>query len=117
MHHRSLWWCMVLVEERRRDLTLLDPLRTSRIRDNDIVWPEPLTRPQADARYDLDDTTGVAAAREAARNGPVYVLDPEALDGDEAGLGFFRDAGFDVVRAGEGGEFYELVPPGREPRG
>lgn len=117
LHHRSSLWYMVLVEERRRDLTLVDPFKTSWIRYNDIVWPEPLTRPQADARYDLDDTTGVAAAREAAGNGPVYVLDPEALDGDEAGLDFFRDAGFDVVRAGEGGELYELVPPGREPRG
>ena len=117
LHHRSSLWYMVLVEERRQDLTLVDPFKTSWIRYNDIVWPEPLTRPQADARYDLDDTTGVAAAREAARNGPVYVLDPKALDGDEAGLSFFRDAGFDVVRAGEGGELYELVPPGREPRG
>jgi len=117
LHHRSSLWYMVLVEERRRDLTLVDPFKTSWIRYNDIVWPEPLTRPQADARYDLDDLTGVAAAREAARNGPVYVLDPKALDGDEAGLAFFRNAGFDVVRADEGGELYELVPPGREPRG
>ncbi len=117
LHHRSPLWYMVLVERRRQDLTLVDPFKTSWIRFNDIVWPEPLTRAEADARYDLDDTTGVAAAREAARSGPVYVLDPDSLDPDEAGLRFFRDAGFDVVRAGEGGELYELVPPGREPRG
>jgi len=67
LHHRSSLWYMVLVEERRQDLTLVDPFKTSWIRYNDIVWPEPLTRPQADARYDLDDTTGVAAAGSPAQ--------------------------------------------------
>ena len=115
LHHRSSLWYMVLVEGRRRDLTLVDPFKTSWVRFNDIVWPDPLSRAEADARYDLDDTTGVAAARAAAESGPVYVLDPQALDPDEAGLRFFRDAGFEAVRADRDGRLYELVPPGREP--
>lgn len=114
LHHRSPLWYMVLVEGRRTDLTLVDPFKTSWIRYDDIVWPDRLTRSEADSRYDLDDTTGVAAAREAAKSGPVYVLDPNALDPDEAGLRFFEKAGFEAVRVD--GELYELVPPGREPR-
>lgn len=110
LHHRSPLWYMVLVEGRRRDLTLVDPFKTSWIRFNDIVWPDPLNRSEADARYDLDDTTGVAAAKEAAKSGPVYVLDPNALDPDEAGLRFFEEAGFEAIRADETGELYELVP-------
>ncbi len=118
LHHRSPLWYMVLVEGRRRDITLVDTFKTSWIRFDDIVWPDPLNRPEADARYDLDDTTGVAAAREAARSGPVYVLDPNALDPDEAGLRFFEEAGFEAVRVGgTGSALYELFPPGREPRG
>lgn len=114
LHHRSQLWYMVLVEGRRRDLTLVDPFNTSWNRFNDIVWPDPLNRAEADARYDLDDTTGVAAAKEAAKNGPVYVLDPNSLNPDKAGLRFFEEAGFEAVRVD--GELYELVPPGRAPR-
>ena len=40
LHHRSPLWYMVLVERRRRDLTLIDPFCTSWDRYTDIVWPQ-----------------------------------------------------------------------------
>jgi hypothetical protein len=57
-------------------------------------------------RYGTNDYTGVSTAREAAENGPVYILDQ-----DSAGPENFREAGFDIVRV-EKGILYELVPPG-----
>jgi hypothetical protein len=105
LHHRSPLWYMVLAEERRQDLTLVDPFCTSWNRRTDLVWPENLTAAQSAARYGTDDTTGVEAARKAAGNGPVYVLDH-----DRADLARFRGAGFAVVPVGKGGLLYELVP-------
>lgn len=107
LHHRSPLWYMVLVEERRRDLTLVDPFCTSWNRRTDLVWPDDLTAAQSAARYGTDDTTGVEAARRAARRGPVYVLDHGRVDYDR-----FREAGLDPVPVGRGGELRELVPRG-----
>jgi Protein of unknown function (DUF2723) len=103
LHHRSSLWYMVLVERRRRDLTLIDPFETSWVRFNDIVWPDPLDAAQSAARYKTDDVTGVQTAREAAKSGPVYVLDPESASS-------LREAGFDMVRVDENARLYELVP-------
>jgi len=105
LHHRSPLWYMVLVEGRRRDLTLVDPFCTSWDRRTDLVWPDDLTASQAADRYGTDDTTGVEAARKAAGRGPVYVLDHGRVDYDR-----FREAGLDPVPTGEGGQLRELVP-------
>lgn len=103
LHHRSPLWYMVLVERRRRDLTLIDPFCTSWDRHTDIVWPDSISANEAAARYGTDDTTGVEAARRAAKKGPVYLLAH-----GRARLKSFRDAGFDVVR--KDSLLYELVP-------
>ena len=103
LHHRSPLWYMVLVERRRRDLSLIDPFCTSWDRHTDIVWPDSISANEAAARYGTDDTTGVEAARRAAKKGPVYLLAH-----DRARLKSFRDAGFDVVR--KDSLLYELVP-------
>ncbi|HEX6708837.1 MAG TPA: DUF2723 domain-containing protein [Rubrobacter sp.] len=103
LHHRSPLWYMVLVERRRRDLTLIDPFCTSWDRHTDIVWPDSISAKEAAARYGTGDTTGVEAARRAAKKGPVYLLAH-----DRARLKLFREAGFDVVR--KDSLLYELVP-------
>lgn len=105
LHHRSPLWYMALVEERRRDLTLVDPFCTSWNRRTDLVWPDDLNAAASAARYGTDDTTGVEAARKAARRGPVYVLDHGRVD-----YGHFRRAGFAVVPVGKDRILYELVP-------
>jgi hypothetical protein len=104
LHHRSSLWYMVLVEGRRRDLTLIDPFETSWVRYNDIVWPDNLDATESAARYKTDDVTGVQTARVVARTGPVYVLDPESADASR-----LREAGFDLVRVDENARLYELV--------
>jgi hypothetical protein len=108
LHHRSPLWYMVLVERRRRDLTLIDPFCTSWDRHTDIVWPDGITAAEAGKRYGTDDTTGVEAARKAAENGPVYLL-----ANARSSLKSFREAGFDVVPVGKGGALYQLVPGDR----
>ncbi len=105
LHHRSPLWYMVLVEGRRRDLTLIDPFCTSWDRHTDIVWPDPISAAEAAERYGTDDTTGVGTARRAAENGPVYLL-----VNVRSSLKPFREAGFDVVPVGREGSLYELVP-------
>src|SRR5215217_4777205 len=41
LHHRSSMWYMVLVEKRRRDLTIVDPFfHNKKIAYADIVWPD-----------------------------------------------------------------------------
>jgi hypothetical protein len=105
LHHRSPLWYMVLVERRRRDLTLIDPFCTSWDRHTDMVWPDPISAAEADARYGTGDTTGVGAAREATKDGPVYVLDQKRIE-----LERFRQAGFEVVPVGQDRILYELVP-------
>ncbi|QIN83864.1 DUF2723 domain-containing protein [Rubrobacter tropicus] len=105
LHHRSPLWYMVLVEERRQDLTLVDPFCTSWNRRTDLVWPDDLTAAQSAHRYETDDTTGVEAARKAAARGSVYVLDHGRVDYER-----FRAAGFEAEPAGGGRFLYELVP-------
>ena len=106
LHHRSELWYMVLVEGRRRDLTLVDPFWHNReIRYADIVWPADIDLPTTDRRYGTDDFTGVTAARKVAERGPVYVLQQEGFS--PAG---FYEAGYRTVRVE--GALYELVPPG-----
>jgi hypothetical protein len=106
LHHRSPLWYMVLVERRRRDLTLMDPFCTSWDRHTDVVWPYQISAAEAADRYGTDDTTGVEAARRAAE--PVYLL-----ANGRARLDPFREAGFDVVPVEKDGFLYELVPRGR----
>src|SRR5215207_3512614 len=106
LHHRSPLWYMVLVEGRRRDLTLMDPFCTSWDRHTDVVWPYQISAAEAADRYGTDDTTGVEAARRAAE--PIYLL-----ANGRARLDPFREAGFDVVPVEKDGFLYELVPRGR----
>ena len=108
LHHRSPLWYMVLVERRRRDLTLIDPFCTSWDRHTDIVWPDSISAAESAIRYGTDDTTGVETARRAARSGPVYLLAH-----DRARLESFREAGFDVAPVGKDRLLYELVPSSR----
>jgi hypothetical protein len=105
LHHRSPLWYMVLVEERRRDLTLIDPFCTSWDRHTDVIWPDQISAARAARRYGTGDATGVEAARRAARSGGVYLL-----ANDRARLDSFREAGFDVVPVERDGFLYELVP-------
>jgi hypothetical protein len=105
LHHRSPLWYMVLVERRRRDLILIDPFCTSWDRHTDVVWPDPISEGKAAARYGTDDTTGIEAARRAAKTGSVYLL-----ANGRARLESFREAGFDVVPVGRGDRLYKLVP-------
>ena len=108
LHHRSPLWYMVLVEGRRRDLTLIDPFCTSWDRHIDVVWPDQISAAEAADRYGTDDTTGVEAARIAARAGPVYLL-----ANGRARLDSFREAGFGVVPVEKGDLLYKLVPESR----
>jgi len=104
LHHRSPLWYMVLVERRRRDLTLIDPFCTSWDRHTDVVWPDSISAAEASVRYGTGDSTGVEAARRAAKAGPVYVLDQQRVD-----LERFRRAGLGTVRVGDG-PLYKLIP-------
>ena len=106
IHHRSALWYMTLVEERRRDLTLLDPYYPTRGPDHyDTVWPGDFSPEEAQSRYAVhNDDYGVEAARRASEKGPVYILDSGLVNG-----GVFLAAGFDVVPV-ERGILYKLVP-------
>jgi hypothetical protein len=110
LHLRSSLWYMVLVEERRQDLTLVDPFQGYKSgRYNDVVWPDDVDDTQTMyRRYGTDDKTGVTAAEKAAERGPVYVLAHENISGQP-----FHEAGFRTMRVE--GPLYELVPPGGEP--
>jgi hypothetical protein len=110
LHHRSSMWYMVLVEKRRRDLTIVDPFFHNKdVSYADIVWPDDIDLATTDRRYGTDDLSGVTTAKMAAKKGRVYLLDQGV-----ANLQLFRNAGFRVVPV-EPGLLYELVPPGREP--
>ncbi len=104
LHHRSSLWYMVLVEERRQDLTLADPWAPGRVRYTDIVWPDDIDRVTTDLRYGTNDYTGVSTARITARDGAVYILDQNS-----AAPWILRDSGFDLVRVEEN-TLYDLVP-------
>ena len=111
LHHRSQLWYMVLVEERRQDLTLVDPFWHNRdIEYADIVWPADLDLASTDRLYGTDDFSGVTAAKKAAENGPVYILKQD--DVNPSGL---YEAGFRTVHVE--GALYELLASDEEPSG
>ena len=103
LHHRSPLPYMILVEERRADLTLVSPWYPAQ---NPMrVWS---VRSTSDAEYPAAKSVGsngVADARVAARKGPVYAL------GSSIDLCNFQNTGFSIVRV-EGDLLYEIVPPG-----
>jgi hypothetical protein len=110
LHHRSSMWYMVLVERRRRDLTIVDPFfHNTDVSYADIVWPDDIDLATTDRRYGTDDLSGVSTAKEAAKQGRVYILDQGSWNPKR-----FQDAGFRVVPV-RAGLLYELVPPSREP--
>lgn len=109
LHHRSSLWYMAVVERRRQDLTLVGAWYPSWNRYTDIVWPDDIDLATTNIRWGANDYAGVGAAREAAKRGPVYIIDQES-----AGPQNFRMAGFYFVRV-EKGLLYELVPEGRQP--
>ena len=108
LHHRSEVWYLVLVERRRQDLTIIDPWPPGRVRYTDIVWPDDIDLVTTNLRYGTNDHTGVSTAKEAAEEGPVYILEQES-----AGSHNFYEAGFRTDRLE--GELFELIPPGRYP--
>ncbi|HEX7169796.1 MAG TPA: DUF2723 domain-containing protein [Rubrobacter sp.] len=102
LHHRSNLWYMVLVEERRQDLTLVDPFWHNRdVGYADIVWPDDLDLTATDRRYGTDDFSGVAAAKKAAKKGPVYVIKQEDVH-----FSTLQESGFRTVHVH--GALYEL---------
>jgi hypothetical protein len=108
LHHRSSMWYLVLVEERRQDLTLVDPFQhNTEAEYADIVWPADLSLEETDRRYGTDDLTGVSSARIAARRGPVYLL-PSAFVPDPER---YEAVGFKVVEVEEN-ILYRLIPKG-----
>jgi hypothetical protein len=108
LHHRNNLWYMVLVEKRRRDLTLVDPFShatINEVRYASLVWPDDdIDLQTMNRRYGTGDSTGVSAAKKAAAKGPVYLLDEERIN-----LSNFQNAGVRTVRVGA--SLYELVPP------
>ncbi len=105
LHHRNALWYMVLVEGRRRDLTLVDPFFHNRdVSYTDIVWPADVDLATANRRFGTDDFTGVTAAKKAAENGPVYIIDQDGIDRSD-----LYEAGFRTVHVE--GVLYELIPP------
>lgn len=106
LHNRSSLWYMVLIEQRRRDLTLLDPFKPREISSHDLVWPADLTPEQAALRYATYDNTGVAAAIAAVERGETaYILAQQSADASA-----FLEAGFEIVPVEEG-ILYRLEPP------
>jgi len=108
LHHRSELWYMVLVEKRRRDLTLIDPWLPGRSRYTDIVWPDDIDHITTNLRYGTNDTTGVSTAKEMAKKGPVYILNEQSAEPHN-----FYEAGFKTHHVE--GDLWELVPPGGKP--
>jgi 4-amino-4-deoxy-L-arabinose transferase-like glycosyltransferase len=105
LHHRNVPWYVVLVEERRRDLTLVDPFFHNRdISYTDIVWPADVDLATANRRFGTDDFTGVTAAQKAAENGPVYII----AQNDVNPSGFY-EAGWRTVHVK--GVLWQLIPP------
>jgi 4-amino-4-deoxy-L-arabinose transferase-like glycosyltransferase len=102
LHHRSPLPYMILVEERRADLTLVSPWYPAR---NPMrVWSAQSTPDDEYPAAKSVGSNGVADARVAARKGPVYAL------GSSIDLCNFQNTGFSVVRV-EGDLLYEIVPP------
>ena len=107
LHNRSSLWYMVVVEHRRTDLKLLDPFRPPAITTYDLAWPGGLSALDPAARSAMLDTSGVQSAREAAKDGPVYLLDQESANIED-----FRRAGF-KVKTVKKGILYQLIPQQR----
>jgi hypothetical protein len=105
LHHRSSLWYMVLVEGRRRDLTLIDPFCTSWDRHTDVVWPDPISAAQATPDTGQGIPQGSARRARPRKTVPVYVLAQKKIEIDR-----FREAGFEVIPVGEDRFLYELVP-------
>ena len=105
LHHRSNLWYMVLVEKRRRDLTLVDPFWHNReVSYTDIVWPADIDLATANRRYGTDDFTGVRAAEKAAERGPVYIFQQDDVNPSD-----LHNAGWRTVQVE--GALWRLVPP------
>jgi transmembrane protein TMEM260 (protein O-mannosyltransferase) len=103
LHHRSSLPYMILVEERRADLTLVSPWYPAR---NPMrVWSVRSTPDDEYPAVKSVGSNGVADARVAARQGPVYAL------GGSIDLCNFQNTGFSVIRV-EGDLLYEIVSPG-----
>lgn len=101
LHYRSPLWYMVLVEERRQDLTLVASFNAPWTRYQDIVWPEP-KEPELTARY-REDTTGVWAVREGLKEGRVYVLAQESANPEA-----LRNAGYRFEEVGGDTGLFEV---------
>jgi hypothetical protein len=109
LHHRGNLWYMVLVEERRQDLTLVDPFWHNRnVEYADIVWPADLSLEETDRRYGTDDFSGVTSARITVEKGRVYIINQD--DVNPTGL---YEAGFRTVHVQ--GALYELIAPDERP--
>ena len=109
LHQRSNLWYMILVEKRRRDLTLVAPFWHNRnVRYADIVWPDDLDLPKTNRRYGTNDFSGVTAAKIAAKKGPVYIVKQDDVNFDD-----LRKAGFRTLHVN--GVLYELIGPRNEP--
>ncbi len=106
LHQRSPLPYMILVEERREDLTLVSPWYPSR--NPQRVWSISGAPDDEFLSAKSVGSNGVADARVASRKGPVYTL------GDGLDLCNFQNTGFSVIRV-EGDLLYEIVPPDRAP--
>lgn len=106
LHHRTPLWYMVLVEERRRDLTLVDPFydHEGDIQYADIVWPTNGSLEKLDRIHGTADSSGVEAATVAAERGPVYLITNQ-----DVSYVPFLDADFRVQPLGR--NLYKLTPP------
>lgn len=105
LHYRSVLWYMVLVEERRTDLKLVDAFQGYNGRYNDVVWPGDSELSVMKERYGLEDIIGVAAAKKISERSddPLYMLARGRAIPEN-----FREEGFRVVQVE--GELYELFP-------
>jgi hypothetical protein len=106
LHHRSPLPYMIVVEKRREDLTLVSPWYPSR--NPQRVWSASGAPDDEFPSAKSVGSNGIADARVASRNGPVYTL------GDGLDLCNFQNTGFSVIRV-EGDLLYEIVPPDRAP--
>ena len=108
LHHRSPLWYMVLVEERRTDLTLVSPWYA--IKAPLRLWSSPDNPRELEHRPQGENGnyTGVPDALELAEEGPVYFVQGSVEPED------FEEAGFTLVPVEED-VLYELVPPGGTP--
>ena len=106
LHHRSPLPYMILVEGRRADLTLVSPWYPSH---NPMrVWSASATPDDEYPTAQSVGRSGIADARVAAREGPVYAL------GKSIELCDFQNTGFSVIQV-EGDLLYEIVPPDGAP--